>query len=186
MGMLDEYQGQIKAIFSDWINIIDHESGLTIEDFPYDKGVPEDGFGDHCWKCITVNQCWFKNEAEKKPKKFDYSKYKFVLNKGLYHFFCHCEERDIKTPNAEDIQVIMPNGKIGWLFNNKLKLTQAWGYHTNEEQEQLVNSIIQLSKEAYATGRYKIREHTPRGVNATFFITIAGINEKEGHKYNII
>ena len=64
-------------ISSDWIKINDGSNPWTIEDFPYriegaqflseeEKqkmlGVPEDGVDDHCWKCITVNQCWFKNE----------------------------------------------------------------------------------------------------------------------------
>ena len=91
-GLLDAYKSQINAYFSEWIQINDEKTscGWTIEDFPLSPGVDENLTKPHCWKCVTVNQCWFKNEEEKKPKKFDYSKYKLVPNKGLYHFFCHC------------------------------------------------------------------------------------------------
>ena len=43
MGLLDAYKSQINAYFSEWIQINDDESGLTIENFS--KGVPKDGRG---------------------------------------------------------------------------------------------------------------------------------------------
>ena len=67
-------------ISSDWIKINDKKTscGWTIEDFPYDIGVNEKITEPHCWKCVTVNQCWFKNEEDKKPEHFDYSEYTFT------------------------------------------------------------------------------------------------------------
>ena len=80
MGFLDSYQNQINAHFSDWIKINDDKTGCgwTIEDFPYNIGVDENLTEPHCWRCVSVNQCWFKNEAKKKPEHFDYSQYSYT------------------------------------------------------------------------------------------------------------
>ena len=58
---------------SEWVFIRDKINKLTIEDFPYDTGVKEQFTYPHCWKCVTVNYCWFKNEKGKKPTTFNYT-----------------------------------------------------------------------------------------------------------------
>ena len=66
MGILDSYKDLINTSFSKWIKVEDKQSKWTIEDFPYNTGVDEDITKPHCWKCVTVNKCWFKNEENKK------------------------------------------------------------------------------------------------------------------------
>ena len=41
----------------------------------------------HCVTCTIVNKCWFKDEKDKKPDEFDYSKYPEIPleKRGLYH-----------------------------------------------------------------------------------------------------
>lgn len=78
MGLLDAYKSQINAYFSEWIKINDNKSIWTIEDFPYKTGVDEELTYPHCWKCVTINNCIFKNEDEKKPVEFDYNKYSYT------------------------------------------------------------------------------------------------------------
>ena len=47
-------------ISSDWIKINDKLSKWTIEDFSYQDGVPGEEVENHCWKCVTINNCIFK------------------------------------------------------------------------------------------------------------------------------
>lgn len=104
MGFLDAYKNEIDAHFSEWIKINDSSSGCgwTIEDFPYAVGVDESLTEPHCWKCVSVNQCWFKNEEGKKPKEFDYGNYSFSeiskSKRGLYHPNCHCKKFGVNVP----------------------------------------------------------------------------------------
>ena len=66
MGILDSYKDLINASFSKWIKVEDKFSPFTIEMFPYDLGIEENS--NHCWKCVTVNKCWFRNEKNKGMK----------------------------------------------------------------------------------------------------------------------
>ena len=50
-----------------WIQVIDIANQVTIEDFEYSKGVHGPITNDHCEKCVSANQCWFKDEEGKKP-----------------------------------------------------------------------------------------------------------------------
>ena len=68
MGILDSYKDLINASFSKWIKVEDKASPFTIEMFPYDLGIEENSH--HCWKCVTVNKCWFRNEKNKNPRKW--------------------------------------------------------------------------------------------------------------------
>lgn len=92
--------------------------------FPYDFGVDENETGNHCWKCVTVNKCWFKNEENKKPKKFDYAIFSsselLKIIRGLYHSKCHCKEYALNSPNLNDINFIFIDGKVQYFFLDKL------------------------------------------------------------------
>lgn len=74
MSIFEKVRNKIIANFNEWIQVEDPKSNWTIEDFPYETGVDEKITNPHCWKCVTVNKCWFKNEENKKPNKYDYSK----------------------------------------------------------------------------------------------------------------
>ena len=186
MGILDSYKDLINASFSKWIKVEDKVSPFTIEMFPYDSGVDENETGHHCWKCVTVNKCWFKNEKNKKPKKFDYAIFSsnelLKIIRWLYHPKCHCKEYAISNPKTQDITIIMPEGKIDWVYRDKAGLVEAWGYYVND-RDILVENIINASKKAYAEGNYEIFEHTRMGVNISLFIEIPGIRNKLGHSY---
>lgn len=189
MSVFDKVRIEANAILSDWIQVVDPKSNWTIEDFPYATGVDENITNPHCWKCVSVNQCWFKNEEGKKPEEFDYSNFSLaqipLLKRGLYHPNCHDKLNGI-TPHKKDFHAIIEEGKIEWLFENKTGLINAWGFRTEEEKSLLIEQIKKLSEEAFYYGRYKIRKHDYSGINISIFITISGINEKEGHKYNRI
>ena len=154
--------------------------------FPYDFGVDEKYTGNHCWKCVTVNKCWFKNEEKKKPEKFDYTIFSsselLKIIRGLYHPKCHCKEFSLTSPNVNDITIIMPEGKIDWAYKDKAGLIQSWGY-SETDRDVLIENIIEASKKAYIEGNYEIFQHTRMGVNISLFIEIPGINSKYGHSY---
>ena len=75
MSVFDNIKDKLTASFSDWIKINDNKSGFTIEDFPYATGVDEELTNPHCALCVSVNNCYFKNEEDKKPIEFNYGKY---------------------------------------------------------------------------------------------------------------
>lgn len=137
MKLFERVKDEVLSKFGTWIKVIDPKSIWTIEDFPYETGVDEKETNPHCWKCVTVNHCWFKNEEGKKPQKFDASQY-FLKNiskplTGIYHPNCHCKENFISTPKIEDIKLIIPEGKIDWFFRDKAGLAKAWGYGNDKK-----------------------------------------------------
>lgn len=73
MKNFEKWEEDIRANFSDWIKVNDKKSKWTLNDFPYKTGVIEEVTKPHCWRCVSVNNCWFKNEENKKPERFDYS-----------------------------------------------------------------------------------------------------------------
>ena len=118
MGIFDDLLGN-------WVQIIDEQNEITIENYSYETGVIDGTTGNHCVKCVAANKCWFKNEKEKKPKEFNYTGNNVVvafakgLFPGLYHYRCHCKEILIEVDNIDDIQLIVPSGKNDWLFLDK-------------------------------------------------------------------
>ena len=104
-----DIRAQVESLFADWIKIDDNKSQYTIEDFPYKEGVP-DKVENHCWKCVTVNQCLFANQVNKKPEEFNYDSYSYkqISNdiRGLYHPHCHCRKVEISVPSLDNIELI--------------------------------------------------------------------------------
>ena len=188
MKTFEDIRDKVLAKFSTWIEIRDPKSTWTIEDFPYETGVDENITNPHCWKCVTVNHCWFKDEENKKPKEFDNSNYSLIQiplsKRGLYHPNCHCKKNSLTAPTSEDIKPIIPPGKIDWFYNDKAGLAKAWGYGNNKDQFKTNLEIATI--EAYIKGKYIVHEHSRAGVNLTVFIEMPGINEKAGRFYKRI
>lgn len=186
MGILDSYKDLINASFSKWIKVEDNQSKWTIEDFPYNTGVDEDITYPHCWKCVMVNKCWFKNEENKKPKRFDYAIFSsselLKIIRGLYHPKCHCKEFALDSPNLNDINFIFIDGKVQYFFLDKLNWYYSLGYR-DEDKEDFIKMIKELVKESFVKGNYEIEKHTKYGVAINVFITIPGKNEKFGRFY---
>lgn len=180
---------EIKDKFGTWIQVLDKEnSGVTIEDFDYSKGVHGAITTKHCVKCVSANKCWFKNENDKKPTPFEVFGIETIDNvintitPGLYHFRCHCYELDIITPNENDIKLIIPDGKVGWLFLDKKDWVSSWGY---DNEEEFLDLLYKLIKKAYCVGSYKIIGHDNYGVKINLYITIPGVGKKRQHSYKI-
>ena len=191
MGMLDEYQGQIKAIFSDWIKINDKNSGCgyIIEDFPFKPvknqeltdeekqqklGIPKDGVDSHCWKCISINQCIFKNEENKKPEEFNYSQYSYAeipkSVRGLYHPNCHCKKKGTNVPRLNEISIIEYNNKVKDFFNRKSDWFHKWGF-TDKDKETFSKTLFNILIENYRQGNYIKVKHTRFGFQINILIT---------------
>ena len=184
MGILDEYQEQIKSYFSSWIKINDKQSGWTIEDFPYDTGVNEELTKPHCWKCVTVNDCWFKNGEGKKPEHFNYSKYSYTevskSNRGLYHPNCHCKEKTINAPRLKEIKVLDVRANFNDFFKRKKRIFYGIGY-TFSDEKHLMDFYVNQVKDSYIGGDYKIYRHSIYGFQINILITIYG-KDKFKHK----
>lgn len=188
MGVLDAYLDEINAYFSEWIKVNDKNSGWTIEDFPYKTGVDEDLTKPHCWKCVTVNNCWFKNEIEKKPEHFDYSNYTYSeiakSRRGLYHPNCHCKEKAINVPREKDIEIMMTAGKVNDFFDEKLKWFYSWGYLKSDKND-FIKAITEKTIKSYRQGRYEQEKHTKYGFQINITVEIDGVREKSGKTYSI-
>ena len=190
MNMFDNIYDKVMAQLSKWILIKDPESEWTIEDFPYETGVDEKLTYPHCWKCVTVNHCWFYNTEEKKPEEFDYTNYsqnEIPLSKrGLYHPNCHCEKQQISEPSKEEINLIIPEGKIWYLFNKKLLTVLSYmGYTKNDNQEQILNLIYENSRKSFSEGNYKIKTITRFGVAITLYYNFPGQNQYNNKIYKV-
>ena len=177
----------IERMFDNWIQVVDPQNSITIAHYGYDTGVIEGTTDNHCVKCTSANYCWFKDEKDKKPKPFQntpnilYSIAKRLMS-GLYHPNCHCEERPITAPSPDEIKLIIPSGKIGWLFKDKADWINSMGYDLDET---LLNYLYQCIKEAYCQGNYYITKHDRYGVKANFDLQFQGANTKNDKTYKI-
>jgi len=179
-----------KNIIGNWIQVVDDQNNLTIEDYGYDTGVIEGTTDNHCVKCVAVNKCYFKNEKDKKPERFDTENIPILdlilkgLMPGLYHPNCHCKEIPTELLNFDDIRLIIPEGKIGYMFLKKGDWIRAMGYY-EQDSNLFIQTLIQKSKEAYFLGNYYIVNHTKYGCKINLNIDIPGINEKNTKIYKI-
>ena len=179
-----------KNLLGNWIQIIDDQNEITIENYGYDTGIIEGTTANHCIKCVAVNKCWFKNEKNKKPERFNYTGIDFIdtiikgLLPGLYHFRCHCKEISIQPTNFEEIELIVPNGKIPYLFKSKGDWVNAMGYHESDYNT-FLNVLLNKTKQAYFYGKYYIENITKYGCKINLMIDIPGANEKLGKTYKI-
>ncbi len=183
MSILDDVQSKVKSYFNKWIQVVDFENEVTIEYFPYSEGAKD--IKGHCGQCIAVNRCWFVDDNDKKPSKNNMKIVKVPLLPGLYHPGCHCMEFPIIKPSKIDITLIIPMGKLDWLFKDKIGLLNAWGYSENDRDE-VLEIIKEKSKEAYISGNYRIRKINRHGANATFYLEMPGKNEKAGRIYKCL
>ena len=91
MGIFDNYFGK-------WIKVLDYQNNITIENYGYDTGIIEGNTKNHCVKCVAVNQCWFKDEINKKPETLLQTGINILddiiegLVPGLYHYRCHLKK----------------------------------------------------------------------------------------------
>lgn len=180
---------EINKKLGKWIQILDSKNDeVTIEDFHYSDGVNGVITMSHCEKCVAINQCWFKDEKEKKPKPYPILGIKFLddlaneVMPGLYHFRCHCYEFGIITPDEEQIELIVPRGKEEWLFSDKGQWINSLGYFNKEEFLTMLYSYV---KKAYCNGNYNVIEHTKFGLKINLFLLIPGGGTKVGKNYKI-
>ncbi len=180
--------GVFDNLIGNWIQIDDEYSSLTIENYGYDTGVKDGETGKHCVKCVAANQCYFKDEEGKKPKHFNYTGINIVdtvikgVFPGLYHFMCHCVENPVILFNIDNIQLIIPVGKISWLFLDKSDWIKSLGYEPNDSFLEILYTKI---KEAYFYGGYEIENHTNYGVKIKLKVCIEGKGIKTGKIYNL-
>lgn len=188
MGVLDAYRDEINAYFSEWIRVNDKNSGWTIEDFPYKTGADEDLTKPHCWKCVTVNNCWFKNETEKKPEHFDYSNYTYgeiaKSRRGLYHPNCHCKEKAINVPKLNEIEILDIRSNFNDFFKRKKRIFYGIGY-TSEDEKYLMDFYVNEVKKLYRLGDYTVYKHWRYGFQINITIVIYGKNhlKNKSHKF---
>ena len=179
----------ITSRFGNWIKVEDGDNpNVTIEDFDYSIGINGSIIQKHCEKCIAVNKCWFKSEKHKKPEPYELFGVKVlddvldIVTPGLYHFKCYCYESSIISPNAEDIELIVPIGKEEWLYRDKKEWINALGY---KDFNQFLEIVYKKIKEAYCIGDYIIINHSKYGIKINLFITVPGNGEKQNRNYNL-
>lgn len=171
----------LKTKLGDWVEVVDNKNVFTIDNFPYETGVTGPITKKHCAKCIAINKCWFKNEKLKKPEPLEILTTN-IKSQGLYHPHCHCKANYIIAPSEDEINLIIPNGKTGWLFKDKIEWVHIWGYINESE---FLKELYRAVKEAYANGNYKLRNHNKYGFQVDLYIIINGANEKKGKTYNL-
>ena len=174
----------LKDLIGNWIKIVDSKNDITIESYDYSTGIIEGTTKNHCVRCVAANQCWFRNEEGKKPEKFNFSLSDFVskgLLPGLYHPNCHCEEITI-YPSIDDIDLIIPSGKIGWLFFDKLEWINSMGYCADNKFLEILTGKI---KESYFYGNYFIQNHTNYGIKIKINFDLNGGGIKQSRVYKL-
>ncbi|MCM1195003.1 MAG: hypothetical protein NC332_03615 [Firmicutes bacterium] len=175
---------QAESLFADWVQIVDNKSKRTIEDFPYDTGVPDRVEG-HCWRCVTVNYCWFANEKDKLPDEFDYGKYSqsqiSEQIRGLYHPHCHCKKKGISVPDVERIELITLE-KFNDFFTRKKGIFNGMGY-TDADRGMFVNLFCRIIKECYVQGKYNVFKHNNCGFMINCLVDLPGFGIKDGRTY---
>jgi len=189
MSLLDGIREKVTASLSEWIKISDPKSNWTIEEFAkinYNESL----IIPHCVDCIIVNQCWFKNEENKKPDEFDYSKCPEIPleKRGLYHPDCHDKKITISNPKPNDIIVFDLERRMDYLFNKKKNWIVAMGYN-EEEKNEVFQLLEKLSKESYCQGNYKNNppsdEKKKYGFRIRINLQFPGKREKLGKIYQI-
>lgn len=180
--------GIFDNILGNWIQIIDEKNEIVIDDYGYGTGVIEGTTGNHCVKCVAVNRCWFKNEIGKKPERFITTKINVVdgllkgVIPGLYHFRCHCQEISLPPIGIDDINLIIPIGKVGWLFKDKPGWILSMGYNLDDEFTEMLYEQI---KKSYFLGNYVIQNHNNFGVKINLNIDLPGRGIKSGKIYKL-
>ena len=178
MSEFENLLDKLLAKFSEWIKVEDPKSKWTIEDFPYESGVDEKLTYPHCWRCVSVNKCWFVNKTDKKPEVFD--------SRELYHPNCHCRELAISSPLESSIKLIVPDGKVWYLFNKKLQTVLSYmGYTENDNRDEILNLIYKQARESFSLGDYKIRTINRFGVIITLFYNLPGKNLYKDKIYRV-
>ena len=174
-------------MLGNWIQVVDNGNNITIEDYGYDTGVIKGTTKNHCVKCVAVNKCCFKNEENKKPKPLDITGIDILdsilngLTPGLNHFRCHCKEIPINL-NIDDITLIIPDGKIKWLFIDKSEWIKSMGYELNEDFLLILKEKI---KQVYFYGKYTIQIHTNFRVKIKLNIDLPGSKNKKEKLYKL-
>lgn len=179
MGVLDVTKEKLIAKYSDWIKVEDNKSRWTIEDFPYVSGVDEEKTNPHCWRCVTVNRCWFKNEEGKKPKTFsnDNNMLDSILKQqGLYHNNCHCKEKGINVPREYDLDVLEVRPKFNDFFRRKKGILYGIGY-TYKDEADIISFYLNEVKKSYRAGDYVLYKHWEYGFQINIIVSITGKNE---------
>ncbi len=167
-----------------WIKIIDKKNNVVIDDFDFEQGINGPITNKHCIKCIASNQCWFAYAKDKRPDIMTLDIEDYIKNKrnkiGMYHYNCHCEEIDILKPKTSVIQLIIPEGKITWTFNNKSQWINMLGFKSNEE---FLTSYKQKVIKKYCDGEYYIISHNKFGVAINIVIEFDGKGEYLGRTF---
>ena len=186
MNVFEKVSAEAKVLFSDWIKVGDPKNKLTIEDFPYETGVDESKTNGHCWRCVTVNQCWFVDKVDKRPQEFDYSDCPEIPleKRGLYHPNCHDQKIKIAPPKESQIKFIIPPGKPEWMIKDKGHTLKEMGYKENEFMG-AVDIIKNLIAEEFVKGNYIFRTHDKTGFKIGFVLNFPGKHEDYGKFYKI-
>jgi len=185
MNVFEQASTNAKALLSDWIQVGDPKNNLTIEDFK-DSGVDESKTNGHCWKCVTVNQCWFKNETGKKPVEFDYSMYSLsqigISDRGLYHPHCHDKKYPINVPKINEIEILKLRSNFNDFFKRKKHLFYGLGY-TNHDEKEIMDYYASEIRKNYRYGNYYLYKHWEYGYQVNINITIHGKDQFK-HKFH--
>ena len=176
MNVFEKVSAEAKVLFSDWIKVGDPRNNLTIEDFEK-SGVDQTKTNGHCWKCVTVNQCWFKNEIDKKPLHYDYGNYSFgdapLSKRGLYHPYCHDKEYSINVPKQEQIIILKLRTNFNNFFKRKKAILYGIGY-TDKDEKEIMDLYVNQVKTNFRYGNYYFYKHWEYGYQINIEITIVG------------
>lgn len=191
MNVFEKAAEQIIAWLSDWIRIEDPKSKWTIESFA-EANYDEEIIKPHCVTCTIVNRCWFKNEPNKRPNEFNYSKYSVLqiplINRGLYHPKCHDKKYPINSPTPNQITIFDLERRMDYLFQDKKVWLSKMGYNEDDKFE-VFQLLEKLSKEAYCQGDYinnpPEEKKKKYGFRIRLNLPFPGKREKLGKTYKI-
>lgn len=90
------------------------------------------------------------------------------------------------APQKENIKLIVPDGKIWYLFNKKLPTVLAYmGYTENDSKDEILNLVYEHARKSFSLGDYKIKIIDRFGVAITLFYDFPGRNQYANKIYRV-
>lgn len=152
MGYFDGIMNEIDSIFGADLPWIQRKSNSALNIENCNGLAQEDADTNCCAMCVSVNDCYFLRDDDKKPQ-------------YPQHPNCRCKQIEKNSPSKGDVSLVFEMRKITeYLFTNSTKagIMEAMGYAIDDARE-VYNEIAKQAREQYAKGNYTFSHHDRTG-----------------------
>ncbi|MCL2621607.1 MAG: hypothetical protein FWD32_01075 [Firmicutes bacterium] len=135
----------------------------------------DDPIAKVCAMCVSVNQCIYYNQIDKRPK-------------IPQHPHCKCNHSEKPNPTTQNLKVTFEIEKITkYLFvdESKKKLFESMGY-TKDDAQLVYDMILTSCVNNFCSANYELNKHNIHGQRITIPCTIMGKGVKLGRQYSFV